>query len=296
MSASSRLVGNKLGRSNSDTRCRPAPTRPARLHALRRVPSSLVHCTRLALALLTLAAQPHRTQRYRKHPASEDTGLGLRPISARPRPEPWHRADPRDRRLRDSKQRTGGPEILAEGRSQARTASVPELKRCCLPTIRTFLILVLLLPPQAPLPAPSSQCVPRTVPGCTDLTSDAVCGILGLLYHDPSLDAAQEICEGLALLQHRGQDACGIVTCGPKGRFYQCKANGMVRDVFDATAVSRLVGGMGVGHGECPSDRHRLDRSRLTTYKCAIRRRAARTMPKPSRSMSTLRMVSLWRM
>ena len=79
-----------------------------------------------------------------------------------------------------------------------------------------------------------------------------MCGILGLLLHDSTIDAASEICEGLSLLQHRGQDACGIVTCGPKGRFYQCKANGMVRDVFDAAAISRLIGGMGVGHGMSP--------------------------------------------
>ena len=77
-----------------------------------------------------------------------------------------------------------------------------------------------------------------------------VCGILGLLLHDPSTDAAQEISEGLALLQHRGQDACGIITCGTKGRFFQCKANGMVRDVFDENSLSRLIGGMGVGHGQ----------------------------------------------
>ncbi|KAH9848856.1 Amidophosphoribosyltransferase [Lenzites betulinus] len=80
-----------------------------------------------------------------------------------------------------------------------------------------------------------------------------MCGILGLLLHDPTIDAASEICEGLALLQHRGQDACGIVTCGPKGRFYQCKANGMVRDVFDASAITRLAGGMGVGHVRYPT-------------------------------------------
>jgi amidophosphoribosyltransferase len=77
-----------------------------------------------------------------------------------------------------------------------------------------------------------------------------VCGILGLLLHDPDVNAAPEISEGLSLLQHRGQDACGIITCGPKGRFYQCKANGMVRDIFDATSIARLIGGMGVGHGE----------------------------------------------
>ncbi|KAH9832978.1 Amidophosphoribosyltransferase [Rhodofomes roseus] len=80
-----------------------------------------------------------------------------------------------------------------------------------------------------------------------------MCGILGLILHDPSQDAAPEICEGLSLLQHRGQDACGIVTCGPKGRFYQCKANGMVRDVFDTHALSTLYGWMGVGHVRYPT-------------------------------------------
>ncbi|KAI0034514.1 amidophosphoribosyltransferase [Vararia minispora EC-137] len=80
-----------------------------------------------------------------------------------------------------------------------------------------------------------------------------LCGILGLLQHDPNHDAAPEIWEGLSLLQHRGQDACGIVTGGPKGRFYQCKANGMVRDVFDAAAIARLVGGMGIGHVRYPT-------------------------------------------
>ncbi|KAI9571452.1 nucleophile aminohydrolase [Boletus coccyginus] len=80
-----------------------------------------------------------------------------------------------------------------------------------------------------------------------------MCGILGLLLRDPTIDAAAEISEGLSLLQHRGQDACGIVTCGPKGRLYQCKANGMVRDVFDDKAVGKLIGGMGVGHVRYPT-------------------------------------------
>ena len=80
-----------------------------------------------------------------------------------------------------------------------------------------------------------------------------MCGILGLLLHDPALNAAPEICEGLSLLQHRGQDACGIVTGGPRGRLYQCKANGMVRDVFTQEAIARLIGGMGIGHGEQPT-------------------------------------------
>ncbi|KDQ07065.1 hypothetical protein BOTBODRAFT_149384 [Botryobasidium botryosum FD-172 SS1] len=80
-----------------------------------------------------------------------------------------------------------------------------------------------------------------------------MCGILGLLLQNPDGPAATEICEALSLLQHRGQDACGIVTCGAKGRFYQCKANGMVRDVFDAKAVATLLGGMGVGHVRYPT-------------------------------------------
>ncbi|KIJ35752.1 hypothetical protein M422DRAFT_212537 [Sphaerobolus stellatus SS14] len=80
-----------------------------------------------------------------------------------------------------------------------------------------------------------------------------MCGIIGMLLADPSQDVAQEIGEGLSLLQHRGQDACGIVTCGARGRLSQCKANGMVRDVFDGNTISRLVGSMGIGHVRYPT-------------------------------------------
>ena len=117
-----------------------------------------------------------------------------------------------------------------------------------------------------------------------------MCGILGLLSHDPSVDVSQEICEGLSLLQHRGQDACGIVTCGPKGRFYQCKANGMVRDVFDTNSLSRLVGGMGIGHG---TYRHKPIRYRLLNItQSATLLRAAQTTQKLSHSTSTPLTVS----
>ncbi|RSH94743.1 amidophosphoribosyltransferase [Saitozyma podzolica] len=85
----------------------------------------------------------------------------------------------------------------------------------------------------------------------------SVCGILGLLLHDPlstqTSAAGTELAEGLSLLQHRGQDAAGIVTCGSGGRFYQVKANGMVRDIFDAQAVAGLKGWMGVGHARYPT-------------------------------------------
>lgn len=119
-----------------------------------------------------------------------------------------------------------------------------------------------------------------------------MCGILGLLLHDPSIDAAAEICEGLSLLQHRGQDACGIITCGPKGRFYQCKANGMVRDVFDSSALSRLIGGMGVGHGRHAQMHHYAHTIVLITIfrfvsfiKCVTPQRGAQIMRKLNRSM-----------
>jgi len=52
------------------------------------------------------------------------------------------------------------------------------------------------------------------------------------------------------MLTTRGQDAAGVVTCGAGGRFYQVKANGMVRDVFDTSAISGMKGWMGVGHGQ----------------------------------------------
>lgn len=77
-----------------------------------------------------------------------------------------------------------------------------------------------------------------------------MCGIIGLLLADDKGSACPEIFEGLNLLQHRGQDAAGIVTCGSKGRFYQCKGNGMVRDVLDQKSLESLFGSLGVGHGE----------------------------------------------
>ncbi len=62
---------------------------------------------------------------------------------------------------------------------------------------------------------------------------------------------SNELYEGLGLLQHRGQDAAGIVTCADKGRLYQVKGNGMVRDVFKN--ILSLKGYMGVGHVRYPT-------------------------------------------
>ncbi|KAJ1867293.1 amidophosphoribosyltransferase [Coemansia sp. RSA 989] len=80
-----------------------------------------------------------------------------------------------------------------------------------------------------------------------------MCGVSALLLADPSQAAVGELLESLGLLQHRGQDAAGIVTCGHKGRLFQCKGNGLVRDVFTPQRLMALTGNMGVGHVRYPT-------------------------------------------
>ncbi|KAJ3086525.1 amidophosphoribosyltransferase [Quaeritorhiza haematococci] len=82
-----------------------------------------------------------------------------------------------------------------------------------------------------------------------------MCGILALLLADTSsvVNASHELYEGLGVLQHRGQDAAGIITCAKGGRLYQCKGNGLVRDVFDGRQLMGLQGYMGVSHVRYPT-------------------------------------------
>ncbi|CAJ0846047.1 3896_t:CDS:10 [Entrophospora sp. SA101] len=80
-----------------------------------------------------------------------------------------------------------------------------------------------------------------------------MCGILAILLTNPTISASLELFEGLQILQHRGQDAAGIITCGNKGRLYQCKGNGMVRDVFNHEVLLHLGGSLGVGHVRYPT-------------------------------------------
>ncbi|KAF2872972.1 amidophosphoribosyltransferase [Massariosphaeria phaeospora] len=82
-----------------------------------------------------------------------------------------------------------------------------------------------------------------------------MCGIIAVIHADPqSQSAAVEIHDALYLLQHRGQDAAGIVSCGDRGRFFQCKGNGMASRVFhDGARVAELPGFMGLGHLRYPT-------------------------------------------
>ncbi|AMN49792.1 MULTISPECIES: amidophosphoribosyltransferase [unclassified Psychrobacter] len=76
-----------------------------------------------------------------------------------------------------------------------------------------------------------------------------MCGVVGVAAHEP---VNQILYDALTMLQHRGQDAAGIVTL-QDGRLYLRKENGMVRDVFMNRHMVRLVGKFGIGHVRYPT-------------------------------------------
>ena len=89
-----------------------------------------------------------------------------------------------------------------------------------------------------------------------------MCGLVGLVAER---DVAADIYDALTMLQHRGQDAAGIMTCSD-GKLMQRKGEGLVRDVFRASHMSQLL-------------------VALASDTCAIPRRVVLALPWPSRFM-----------
>ncbi|MEQ8289475.1 MAG: amidophosphoribosyltransferase [Gammaproteobacteria bacterium] len=76
-----------------------------------------------------------------------------------------------------------------------------------------------------------------------------MCAIIGIVAKNP---VNQAIYDGLTVLQHRGQDAAGMVTCDDT-KLYLRKDNGLVRDVFHTRHMLNLKGNMGIGHVRYPT-------------------------------------------
>ena len=76
-----------------------------------------------------------------------------------------------------------------------------------------------------------------------------MCGIVGVVAKGP---VNQLLYDALLVLQHRGQDAAGIVTC-EGASFHMHKGPGFVRDVFRTRNMRSLLGNMGIAHARYPT-------------------------------------------
>ena len=76
-----------------------------------------------------------------------------------------------------------------------------------------------------------------------------MCGVVGIVSTKP---VNREIYDALTLLQHRGQDAAGIITWDDEG-LHSRKSNGLIRDVFRQTHMESLTGNVGMGHVRYPT-------------------------------------------
>ncbi len=77
-----------------------------------------------------------------------------------------------------------------------------------------------------------------------------MCGIIGIVGRSA---VNQQLYDGLTVIQHRGQDTAGIVTCDQHGHLSLRKATGLVKDVFYTRHMLRLKGNMGIGHIRYPT-------------------------------------------
>jgi len=77
-----------------------------------------------------------------------------------------------------------------------------------------------------------------------------MCGVVGIVSTQP---VNQALYNALTVMQHRGQDAAGIVTWSEENGLKQRKSNGLVRDVFRHRHMMRLKGNVGVAHVRYPT-------------------------------------------
>jgi amidophosphoribosyltransferase len=80
-----------------------------------------------------------------------------------------------------------------------------------------------------------------------------MCGIIGLLLSNEDSNVNQLLFDGLTVLQHRGQDAAGMVTAERSLRLHLRKDNGLVKDVFQDHHMLELRGNVGLGHCRYPT-------------------------------------------
>jgi|TARA_B110000263_G_scaffold238123_1_gene239055 amidophosphoribosyltransferase len=78
-----------------------------------------------------------------------------------------------------------------------------------------------------------------------------MCGIIGIV-RAPGTQVSTSVYDGLIVLQHRGQDAAGIVTSDSDNICHR-RANGLVQDVFLERHMGKLIGSMGIGHVRYPT-------------------------------------------
>ncbi len=77
-----------------------------------------------------------------------------------------------------------------------------------------------------------------------------MCGIVGI---SAETNVAAEIYDSLLMLQHRGQDAAGMVVCDTEDQLNSRKSMGYVRDVFEQKHMNNLIGNYGIGHVRYPT-------------------------------------------
>jgi amidophosphoribosyltransferase len=77
-----------------------------------------------------------------------------------------------------------------------------------------------------------------------------MCGIIGIAQRKDNVNL--DVYDGLLMLQHRGQDAAGMVTYDGK-HFHETRGNGLVTDVFNQKNLAPLKGNFGLGHVRYPT-------------------------------------------